>query len=157
MLDGTTPEGHRIHLTFRREVSPRGPSLSLRRATAAPFTHRDLIREGTVTPELAAYLWLAIDAGEPLLIVGGTGAGKTSTLNALAHLFPATDRIVSIEDARELRLPQERWLPLVGRPGFGDRRSDGRLSGEIDLQDLVRFALRERPDRIVVGEVRGPE
>ncbi|MHB1435113.1 MAG: type II/IV secretion system ATPase subunit [Thermoplasmata archaeon] len=157
MLDGTTPEGHRIHLTFRREVSSRGPSLSLRRATVAPFSPRDLIREGTASPELAAYLWLAADAGEPLLVAGGTGAGKTSTLNALAHFFPATDRIVSIEDARELRLPQERWLPLVTRPGYGEPRPDGKRSGEIDLHDLVRFALRERPDRIVVGEIRGRE
>jgi len=157
MLDGTTPEGHRIHLTFRREVSSRGPTLSLRRAAPQPFSPRDLIRQGTASPELAAYLWLAADTGEPLLVAGGTGAGKTSTLNAVAHFFPATDRIVSIEDARELRLPQERWLPLVTRPGYGDDRPDGRRSGEVDLHDLVRFALRERPDRIVVGEIRGRE
>lgn len=157
MLDGTTPEGHRIHLTFRREVSSRGPTLSLRRAAPHPFSPTDLIRQGTASPELAAYLWLAADAGEPLLVAGGTGAGKTSTLNAVAHFFPRTDRIVSIEDARELQLPQKRWLPLVPRPGYGEVLPDGRRSGEIDLHDLVRFALRERPDRIVVGEIRGRE
>ncbi len=157
MLDGTTPEGHRVHLTFRREVSSRGPSLSLRRAKWAPFSLRDLIAQGTASPELAAYLWIAADAGEPLLVAGGTGAGKTCTLNALAHCFPPTDRIVSIEETRELRLPQDRWLPLVTRPGFGAPAPDGRRSGEVDLNDLVRFALRERPDRIVVGEIRGRE
>jgi flagellar protein FlaI len=157
ILDGTTPEGHRVHLTFRREVSSRGPTLSIRQSPSTPFTPLDLIRSGTASPELAAYLWIAADAGESLIVAGGTGAGKTCTLNALAHFFPTSARIVSIEDARELRLPQDRWLPMLTRPGHGDPGADGRPAGAIDAHDLVRFALRERPDRIVVGELRGIE
>ncbi len=157
ILDGTTPEGHRVQATYAREITTRGASFTIRRFKERPFTPVDLVVMGSASEEMVAYFWLAAEQGESLIICGGPAAGKTSTLNAIALFIPPTAKIVSIEDTREVNLPHENWIPGATRSGTGDRGPDGKAAGEVDMFDLVRAALRQRPNYIVVGEVRGKE
>jgi archaeal flagellar protein FlaI len=157
ILDGTTPEGHRVQATYAREITTRGASFTIRRFKEKPFTPVDLILTGSASEEMIAYFWLAAEQGESLIICGGPAAGKTSTLNAIALFIPPTAKIVSIEDTREVNLPHENWIPGATRSGTGDRGPDGKAAGEVDMFDLVRAALRQRPNYIIVGEVRGKE
>jgi flagellar protein FlaI len=157
ILDGTTPEGHRVQATYGREVTTRGASFTIRRFKERPFTPVDLVAMGSASDEMVAYFWLAAEQGESLIICGGPASGKTSTLNAIALFIPPTSKIVSIEDTREVNLPHENWIPGATRSGSGDRGPDGKAAGEVDMFDLVRAALRQRPNYIIVGEVRGKE
>ncbi|HEV2429361.1 MAG TPA: type II/IV secretion system ATPase subunit [Thermoplasmata archaeon] len=157
ILDGTTPEGHRIQATYAREVTTRGASFTIRRFKERPFTPVDLVISGSASEEMIAYFWLAAEQGESVIICGGPASGKTSTLNAIALFIPPTSKIVSIEDTREVNLPHENWIPGATRSGTGDRGPDGKAAGEVDMFDLVRAALRQRPNYIIVGEVRGKE
>ncbi len=157
ILDGTTPEGHRVQATYAREITTRGASFTIRRFKERPFTPVDLVLAGSASEEMIAYFWLAAEQGESLIICGGPAAGKTSTLNAIALFIPPTSKIVSIEDTREVNLPHENWIPGATRSGTGDRGADGKAAGEVDMFDLVRAALRQRPNYIIVGEVRGKE
>jgi flagellar protein FlaI len=157
ILDGTTTEGHRVQATYGREVTTRGGSFTIRRFKEKPFTPVDLVSSGSASEEMIAYFWLAAEQGESLIICGGPAAGKTSTLNAIALFIPPTSKIVSIEDTREVNLPHENWIPGATRSGTGDRGPDGKAAGEVDMFDLVRAALRQRPNYIIVGEVRGKE
>lgn len=157
ILDGTTPEGHRVQATYAREVTTRGASFTIRRFKEKPWTPVDLVLSGSASEEMVAYLWLAAEMGESLIICGGPAAGKTSTLNAVALFIPPTAKIVSLEDTREVNLPHENWIPGATRSGTGDRGPDGKAAGEVDMFDLVRAALRQRPNYIIVGEVRGKE
>ena len=157
ILDGTTPEGHRVQATYAREVTTRGGSFTIRRFKERPWTPVDLIVAGSANEEMVAYFWLAAEQGESMMICGGPAAGKTSTLNAIALFIPPTAKIVSIEDTREVNLPHENWIPGATRSGTGDRGPDGKAAGEVDMFDLVRAALRQRPNYIIVGEVRGKE
>jgi len=157
ILDGTTPEGHRVQATYAREVTTRGASFTIRRFKERPFTPVDLVLMGSANEEMVAYFWLAAEQGESVIICGGPAAGKTSTLNAVALFIPPTAKIVSIEDTREVNLPHENWIPGATRSGTGDRGPDGKAAGEVDMFDLVRAALRQRPNYIIVGEVRGKE
>jgi archaeal flagellar protein FlaI len=157
ILDGTTPEGHRVQATYSREITTRGASFTIRRFKEKPFTPVELVRNGSASAEMIAYFWLAAEQGESLIICGGPAAGKTSTLNAIALFIPPTSKIVSIEDTREVNLPHENWIPGATRSGTGDRGADGKAAGEVDMFDLVRAALRQRPNYIIVGEVRGKE
>ncbi|MCX8184732.1 MAG: type II/IV secretion system ATPase subunit [Sulfolobales archaeon] len=152
VLDAILPGGHRIAATFQKEVSTKGSTFTIRKFREDPITIVDLISYGTISPETAAYFWLAMDYKMTTLILGVTGAGKTSTLNALANLLRPTYKIVTIEDTPELRLPQENWVQLTSRPSY-------LVSGvtEIKLFDLVKISLRYRPDVVIVGEVRGEE
>ncbi|HLM91106.1 MAG TPA: type II/IV secretion system ATPase subunit [Thermoplasmata archaeon] len=157
ILDGTTPEGHRIQATYAKEITTRGASFTIRRFKERPFTPVDLVLMGSANEEMVAYFWLAAEQGESVIICGGPAAGKTSTLNAIALFIPPTSKIVSIEDTREVNLPHENWIPGATRTGTGDRGADGKTAGEVDMFDLVRAALRQRPNYIIVGEVRGKE
>jgi flagellar protein FlaI len=157
ILDGTAAEGHRIQATYSREVTTRGSSFTIRRYKEKPFTPVDLIRFNTASPEMVAYLWLAIEHGRSAIFCGGTATGKTSTLNAAALFIRPGAKIVSIEDTREINLYHENWIPGTTRAGVGERGPDGKAAGEIDMYDLVRAALRQRPNYIIVGEVRGAE
>ncbi len=152
VLDAILPGGHRLAATFRKEVSTSGSTFTIRKFSESPITIVDMITYGTISPELAAYFWLAMDYKMTTLILGVTGAGKTSTLNALATLLRPTYKIVTIEDTPELRLPHENWVQLVSRPSY-----IGSGVGEVSLFHLVKLSLRYRPDVIVVGEVRGEE
>ena len=157
ILDGTTPEGHRVQATYAREVTTRGASFTIRRFKEKPFTPVELIKYGTASPEIVAYLWLGVEHGESAIIAGGTASGKTATLNAMSLFIPPGAKIVTMEDTREINLPHENWIPATTRSGSGERGPDGKAAGEIDMYDLVRAALRQRPNYIIVGEVRGKE
>jgi pilus assembly protein CpaF len=128
-----------------------GPMMSIRRFAADPFTADDLVEMGTVTPGLVELLNAVVRARLNVLISGGTGAGKTTFLNVLSGFVPEDERIVTIEDAAELQLKQEHVVRLETRPA--NLEGDGRVAA----RDLVINSLRMRPDRIIVGEVRGPE
>jgi flagellar protein FlaI len=157
ILDGTTKEGHRVQATYSREVTTRGSTFTIRRFKHRPFTPVDLLKYKTVSPEMMAYLWLGVENGESMILCGGTASGKTSALNSLALFIPPGAKIVTMEDTREINLPHDNWIPGMTRTGVGEKDSDGRSAGEIDMFDLVRAALRQRPNYIIVGEVRGKE
>jgi len=158
MLDATIPDGSRLQATLGMHVTKRGSSFTIRRFRENPFTPLDLVRFKTMSPEMMGYLWLAIENGQSMLICGGTASGKTTTLNAILLFIPPQMKIVSIEDTRELNLPHENWVPLLTRAGFGGKSQvSGKAAGEIDMFDLLTAALRQRPQYMMIGEVRGPE
>ncbi len=157
ILDGTTFEGHRVQATYGREVTTRGGTFTIRRFKERPFTPTELVLYGTASAEMVAYFWLMVEQGESAIIIGGPACGKTSTLNAITMFIPPTAKIVSIEDTREINLPHQNWIPGTTRSGVGEASMAGKSAGEIDMYDLVRAALRQRPNYIIVGEVRGKE
>ena len=157
ILDGTSIEGHRVQATYSKEVTTRGASFTIRRYKEKPFTPVDLLNFHSASPEMVAYLWIAVEHGESMIIAGGTASGKTATLNSMMLFIPPTAKIVSIEDTREINLPHENWIPGVTRTGAGEMGADGKAAGGVDMYDLVRAALRQRPNYIMVGEVRGKE
>ena len=154
VLDAMLPGKDRLAATFRREVSPKGGSFSIRRFREEPFSIIDLIEMGTMNQEMAAYFWLLIENRMTLAVIGGTGAGKTSTLNALASLVKPSMKIVTVEEIPELNMHHSNWVQLVSRESYG---LGAFKSGEVTLFDLVKTSLRYRPDYIVVGEIRGEE
>jgi len=156
MLDGTLPDGSRVQATLGTEVTARGSTFTIRKFRADPFTPPDLIELGTMSPEMVAYFWLVVEHGLSAIFAGGTGAGKTTTLNAMALFIPREAKIVSIEETREINLPHPNWIPGVTRSGFGEIVAD-KMVGEIDMYDLLKAALRQRPEYIIVGEIRGRE
>src|SRR2546428_5481465 len=158
MLDATIPDGSRLEATLVRHVTKRGSSFTIRRFRENPFTPLDLVRFKTMSPEMMAYMWLAIENGQSMKMCGGTESGKTTTLTGILLSIPPQMKIVSIEDTRELNLPHENWVPLLTRGGFGGKSAvTGKAAGEIDMFDLLTAALRQRPQYLMVGEVRGPE
>jgi archaeal flagellar protein FlaI len=157
ILDGTTPEGHRVNATYSREVSTKGSTFTIRRFKDKPWTPVDLVKTRTASPEMVAYFWLGVENGESMIICGGTASGKTSTLNSIALFIPPGAKIVTMEDTREINLPHMNWIPSTTRSGVGERGPDGKAPGEIDMYDLMRASLRQRPNYIIVGEVRGKE
>ncbi len=158
MLDATVPDGSRLQATLGKHVTKRGSSFTIRRFKENPFTPLDLLKFRTMSDDMMAYLWLAIENGQSMLICGGTASGKTTTLNAILLFIPPQMKIVSIEDTRELNLPHENWVPTITRAGFGDINPvTGKAPGEIDMFDLLGSALRQRPQYLMVGEVRGTE
>lgn len=157
ILDGTTYEGHRVQATYSKEVTTRGSSFTIRRYKEKPFTPTELVKFGTGSSDMVAYLWIAVENGKSMMVCGGTASGKTATLNSAALFIRPGAKIVSIEDTREINLPHENWIPGTTRTGVGERGADGKAGGEIDMYDLVRAALRQRPNYILVGEVRGAE
>lgn len=154
ILDAMLPGKDRLAATFKREVSPKGGSFSIRRFREEPFSIVDLIELGTLNEEIAAYFWLLIENRLSIAVIGGTGAGKTSTLNALASLVKPSMKIVTVEEIPELNIPHENWVQLVSRESYG---LGAMKTGEVTLFDLVKTSLRYRPDYIVVGEIRGEE
>lgn len=154
ILDAMLPGKDRLAATFRREVSPDGGSFSIRRFREEPFSIIDLMKMGTINEEIAAYFWIVIENRMTLAVIGGTGAGKTSTLNAFASLVKPAMKIVTVEEIPELNLPHENWVRLVSRESYG---LGAFKTGEVTLFDLVKTSLRYRPDYIIVGEIRGEE
>ncbi len=158
MLDATVPDGSRLQATLGTHVTKRGSSFTIRRFRDNPFTPVDLLKFKTMSPEMMAYLWIAIENGQSMMVCGGTASGKTTTLNATLLFIPPQMKIVSIEDTRELNLPHENWVPSLTRAGFGAKNIvSGKAPGEIDMFDLLAAALRQRPQYLMVGEVRGAE
>jgi flagellar protein FlaI len=156
MIDATMPDGSRIQMTLSTEVSTKGSTFTIRKFREQPFSPSDLIKFNSMSAEMMAYMWLAVEHGVNALIAGGTASGKTSSLNALALFIPRQSKIVTIEETREINLPHPNWIPGVARSGFGDV-VDGKMTGEINMYDLMKAALRQRPEYIIVGEIRGRE
>jgi pilus assembly protein CpaF len=150
-VDARLPDGSRINAVIAPLCVNGGPYLTVRKFSPDPFQADDLVTFGTMSAKVAKFLSRAVAGRLNILVSGGAGAGKTTTLNVLSSWLPAAERIVTIEDAAELQLRQPHWLRLEYRPP----NIEGR--GEVTIRDLVRNALRMRPDRIVVGEVRGGE
>ncbi len=151
LLEGSLPDGSRVQATYvvTKDISTRGSNFTIRKFTKDPLTVTDLIKNGTLTPLVASYLWLAVEYKFSILIAGGTATGKTTILNMLAMFIPPEAKVISIEDTPELRIPHENWIQKIARESSGE--------GRVDLFDLLKAALRERPDYILVGEVRGKE
>src|SRR5215204_4851678 len=150
MVDARLPDGSRVNAIIP-PLSLRGPTLTIRKFSRDPYTMDDLITFGSLTPKAAQFLAACCRGKLNVLISGGTGTGKTTTLNAISAFVPGDERIVTIEDAAELQLQQEHVITLEARPP----NIEGQ--GEIRIRELVRNSLRMRPDRIIVGEVRGAE
>ena len=151
-VNATLADGSRAQLTLGREVADRGTNFTIRQFREVPFTPVDLVNWETYSLEAMVYLWLAIESGKSMIIAGGTASGKTTTLNALSLFVPSDSKLVSIEDTRELLIPQRNWVANTTRESF---QSDD--DSEIDEFELLEDALRQRPDYIVMGEVRGEE
>jgi flagellar protein FlaI len=155
IVDGKLEDGSRLSVTLSKTVT-KDSNFTIRRFRDEPFTPIDLLLTNTMNLDMAAYFWLAIENNSSILFCGGTASGKTTTLNALALFIPASHKIVSIEDTREVNLPHENWIAGTTRTGFS--QSEERRTGkDIDMFDLTRAALRQRPKVIIVGEVRGRE
>jgi pilus assembly protein CpaF len=150
MVDARLPDGSRVNAIIP-PLSLNGPVITIRKFSRDPFTVEDLINFGTLTPPMAAFLEACVRARLNIVVSGGTGSGKTTTLNVLSSFIPPSERIVTIEDAAELQLRQPHVVALESRPP----NIEGK--GAITIRDLVRNALRMRPDRIIVGEVRSGE
>ena len=154
ILDGRLSDGSRINATIP-PVSADGPSLTIRKFKKDPLTIIDLINSKTISVELAAFLWLCIDGlgvkSANAIISGGTSSGKTTTLNALTSFINPKERIITIEDTLELQIPHEHIIRMETRPSNIENK------GELTMNDLVKNSLRQRPDRIIVGEVRAQE
>jgi len=150
MVDARLPDGSRVNAIIP-PLSLKGPTLTIRKFSRDPYTMDDLVNFGSITPNAAQFLAACVKGKLNILISGGTGTGKTTTLNAVSAFIPNDERIVTIEDAAELQLQQEHVITLESRPA----NIEGQ--GEIRIRELVRNALRMRPDRIIVGEVRGAE
>jgi len=151
-VDATLEDGSRAQLTLGQEVSDRGTNFTIRQFREVPFTPVDLVAWETYSLSQMVYLWLAIESGKSMIVAGGTASGKTTTLNALSLFIPSDTKLVSIEDTRELLIPQRNWVPTTTREPF--QADDG---SAIDEFDLLEDALRKRPDYILMGEVRGEE
>jgi pilus assembly protein CpaF len=150
MVDARLPDGSRVNAIIP-PLALKGPTLTIRKFSRDPYTMNDLISFGSISPKAAQFLAACVKGKLNILISGGTGTGKTTTLNAMSAFIPGDERIVTIEDAAELQLQQDHVITLESRPP----NIEGQ--GEIRIRELVRNALRMRPDRIIVGEVRGPE
>jgi len=150
MVDARLPDGSRVNVVIP-PISLNGPCVTIRKFSRDPFTMSDLISFGTLTPEAAQFLQAAVQAKLNILITGGTASGKTTLLNVLSAFIPNDERIITIEDTAELQLRQDHVVRLEARPP----NIEG--VGEVTIRDLVRNALRMRPDRIIVGECRGGE
>lgn len=157
LLDGSLPDGSRIQATLAKDVTTKGPTFSIRKFRIEPFSPIDIINFNTASSELMAYLWFLTESRASMLICGGVSTGKTTFLNAITMFIPPEDKIVSIEDTRELNLPHENWIPAVSRMGFGVPEVSGKRYGEVSLFDLLKESFRQNPDYVIVGEVRGKE
>ncbi|GAD52986.1 type II secretion system protein [Halarchaeum acidiphilum MH1-52-1] len=150
VTETTLPDGSRAELALGEEVTPRGSAFTIRQYSEEPFTPATLVDYGTFDLDQMAYLWLAIESNKSLLFAGGTASGKTTSMNAVSMFIPPRSKVLTIEDTRELTLYHDNWLSSVTRESLGE-------SADITMYDLLRSALRHRPEYIIVGEVRGDE
>jgi len=152
LVDASLPDGSRLQATLATDIARKGSNFTIRKFTENPLTPVDLIEFGTVDPRVLAYMWLAIENQNSVLISGGTATGKTTMLNVISLFIKPEMKIVTIEDTAELRLPHNHWVPEVAREAMAREDSD-----TVDMFTLLKESLRQRPDYIVVGEVRGAE
>jgi flagellar protein FlaI len=151
IVDSTLPDGSRINIIYSDDVSIKGSSLTIRQGDDTPLSINQITNWGTLSPELAAYLWLCLENEQTVFVVGETASGKTTTLNAILSYIPRDSKIYTAEDTAEVIPPHNTWQQLLTREGGGENSAD------VDMFDLVAAALRSRPDYIIVGEVRGAE
>ena len=154
IVDASLPGKHRLAVCYRREVTPFGTAFTIRKFREDPYSIIDLINLGTLSEEMAAYFWICLENRASVMVLGGTAAGKTTALNALACLIKPGSKIITIEETAELNLPHENWVSLIARQSYGLGTSG---VGEVTLFDLVKTSMRHRPDILIVGEVRGSE
>ncbi|MCE8423785.1 MAG: type II/IV secretion system ATPase subunit, partial [Candidatus Methanoperedens sp.] len=152
IMNARLPDGSRLEATLGREVTTRGGTITIRKFRELPFTPPDLVKYGTFNTEVIAYLWLAVENNKSAIFVGATAAGKTTTLNAISLFIPSESKVITIEDTREITLYHRNWIPGVVRDTFM-----GQEAAAIDMFELLRSALRQRPEYLIVGEVRGKE
>ncbi|WP_255148909.1 type II/IV secretion system ATPase subunit [Halorarius halobius] len=152
LLDATLPDGSRLQLTMGGEVATRGSNFTIRKFSDVPFSPVDLVNWNTFSVEQMAYFWLAIESNKSLVFAGGTGSGKTSSMNAVSFFIPPSSKVVSIEDTREIDLPHDNWIQSVTRDS-----ASGEGRGEVSMYALLQSALRQRPEYILVGEIRTEE
>lgn len=157
LLDSILPDGSRVNATLTSNVSTRGPTFTIRKFPQKPLTAIDLIKSGTLTPTLVGYIWTVMEFQKTALIIGPTAGGKTTLLNVITSFIPPGRRVVSIEDTREINLLLSNWIPQVTRPGFGPPDNSGKKYGEVTMLDLIKGSFRQRPDYLIIGEVRGEE
>jgi len=150
IVETTLRDGSRAELALGEEVTPRGSAFTVRKYSEEPFTPIDLLEFGTYSLEQMAYLWMAIEHNKNIVFAGGTASGKTTSLNAISMFIPPRSKLITIEDTRELALYHDNWLSCVTR-----ERLD--KAANVTMYDLLRSALRHRPEYILVGEVRGEE
>jgi flagellar protein FlaI len=154
IVDASLPGKHRLSVCYRREVTPFGTAFTIRKFREDPYSIIDLINIGTFSEEMAAYFWQCLEHRASIMVLGGTAAGKTTALNALACLIKPGSKIITIEETAELNLPHDNWVSLIARQSYG---LGGDSTGEVALFDLVKTSMRHRPDILIVGEVRGQE
>ncbi len=152
IVDLTLPGKHRLAVSFGKETTPAGTSFTIRKFKEDPLTIVDLIINETIDESIGAYLWMLMENKMSVMVVGPTGAGKTTALNAIACLVRPDFKMISVEEVQEINLPQENWVSTIARTGFG-----GDNQGEVTLYDLIKSAVRHRPALILVGEIRGEE
>jgi len=170
ILDATLQDGSRINLTLGTEVTRKGSTFSVRKFSSDPVSPIDLMKFGSVSAFELAYFWALVEAHRSLLISGGTAAGKTTFLNAICMFIRPEDKIVSIEDTPEIQIDHQNWIQSVARTGYGGGASGvgasgvsgvgsghAKSAGSVTLFDLLVAALRQRPEYVIVGEVRGVE
>jgi flagellar protein FlaI len=150
IVDSTLPDGSRINIIYSDDISLKGSSLTIRQGEEVPLSIFQITKWATLSPQLAAYLWVALENERTVFVVGETASGKTTTLNAMLSFIPGDSKIYTAEDTAEVLPPHNTWQQLLTREGRG-------ADSEVDMFDLVAAALRSRPDYIIVGEVRGEE
>ncbi|WP_416840637.1 ATPase, T2SS/T4P/T4SS family [Haloferax sp. DFSO52] len=152
LVDASLPDGSRVQLTLGSDIATRGSNFTIRKFADEPLSPVDLVRWNTFSVEQMAYFWLAIENNRSLIFAGGTGSGKTTSMNAVSFFVPGYAKVVSIEDTREITLPHDNWIQSVTRDTF---TADGR--GEVSMYALLQAALRQRPEYLLVGEIRTEE
>ena len=157
LLDSILPDGSRVNATLTSNVSTRGPTFTIRKFPQNPLTAIDLAKGKTLNSVLIAYLWTVMEFRKTVVIIGPTAAGKTTLLNVITSFIPPGKRVVSIEDTREINLLLDNWVPHITRPGFGPPDNSGKKYGEVTMADLIKESFRQRPDYLIIGEVRGEE
>ncbi|RLE51611.1 MAG: flagellar protein FlaI [Candidatus Methanomethylicota archaeon] len=150
VVDASLPDGSRINIVFGKDVSKRGSNFTIRKFSKVPVSITQLIKWGTLDARIAAYLWILLNEGVSLFVCGETASGKTTTLNAICAFIKPTAKIVSIEDTPEVTMPHENWVPEI-------TRETGSEGSSVTMFDLLKAALRQRPNYIIVGEIRGRE
>ena len=151
IADATLPDGSRINIVYGRDLAKRGSNFTIRQFSDTPMSVLELVELGTLDYKMAAYLSMTIEDGMSVFIAGEAASGKTTTLNALTTFIPPNHKVVSIEDTPELKVPQKNWLQEVVQTTKAESEN------EVTMFDLLRAALRQRPNEIIVGEIRGPE
>lgn len=157
ILDGTLPDGSRVSATIAGDVATRGPTFTIRKFGEKPMSPVEQIISNTANAELLAYFWYLVERGANILYVGATATGKTTFLNTCCMFIPPEKKIVSIEDTREIRIPNEHWVSGLARTGFGIPTVTGEKYGEVTMFDLLKESFRQNPDYVIVGETRGKE